>query len=98
MYLPGLDGNFQRDCSERTAQEIDDEVKRILSEAYAEAKQILEEHRDQLELVTGELLRNETLDSQAFNRLIGRSPADDAERPGPAIEIDPPALAPGEAA
>jgi cell division protease FtsH len=95
MYLPGADGTFQRDCSERTAQEIDDEVKRILGEAYTQAKEILGQHRDQLELVTSELLKNETLDAPAFNRLIGRSPKEDEERPGPAIDIAPPALASG---
>src|SRR5205085_11264010 len=30
VYMPGTDGTFQRDCSERTAQEIDAEVKTIL--------------------------------------------------------------------
>jgi len=36
-------------------------------------------HRDQLELVTEELLRNETLDAQMLNRLIGRR-TDEHER------------------
>ncbi len=92
MYLPGMDGNFQRDCSERTAQEIDDEVKNILDEAYAEAKGILQQHREQLELVTSELLKCETLDAKTFNRLIGRSPAADQDKPGQPIEIAPPSL------
>jgi cell division protease FtsH len=73
MFLPGLDGSFQRDCSEQTAQEIDREVKRILDQAYTEARATLTEHRDDLERVTQELLRNETLDARAFNRIIGRS-------------------------
>ncbi len=90
FYLPGVDGAFQRDCSERTAEEVDEEVKRILADAYAEAKQILLQHRDQLELVTSELLKNETLDAQAFNRLLGRSPSEDKERPGPPVELAPP--------
>lgn len=72
-FLPGADGTFQRDCSERTAQEIDSEVKTILDQAYAEAKEIIGKHRDQLELVTKELLAKESLDSAAFHRLIGRS-------------------------
>jgi cell division protease FtsH len=82
MYLPGGDGTFQRDCSERTAQAIDEEVKNILDQAYAEAKTILEQHRDQLELVTGELLRCETLDARAFNRLLGRSSDTDGRSEG----------------
>jgi len=91
MFLPGADGAFQRDCSEQTAQEIDEEVKRILDRAYAEAKEILEAHRDQLEHVTEELLKAETLDANAFNRLIGRSQTEDADRPGRPVELAPPA-------
>jgi cell division protease FtsH len=91
MFFPGGDGAFQRDCSERTAQEIDEEVKRILGEAYADAKQTLLDHRDQLELVTRELLRNEILDAKTFNRLIGRSSESEMEeRPGPPIDLAPP--------
>jgi cell division protease FtsH len=86
-YLPGFDGTFQRDCSERTAQEIDQEVKKILDDAYARAKAILEEHRDQLEIVTQKLLENETLDAQSFNRLIGRSPKADQNYSAAPAEI-----------
>jgi cell division protease FtsH len=69
------DGVLERDCSEHTAEEIDSEVKRILDSAYNGAKKILDEHRDQLELVTAELLRRETLDSATFHQLLGdRSP------------------------
>jgi cell division protease FtsH len=70
-FLPGMENNMQRDCSEATAQQIDSEVKKILDRAYAEAKEVLTVHRDQLDLVTNELLRRETLDGAAFNELIG---------------------------
>jgi len=88
-YLPGIDGTFQRDCSERTAQGIDEEVKKILDAAYRQAKTILETNREQLELVTRKLLESETLDAPTFNRLIGRSPKGDQDRPGPAVDIAP---------
>jgi cell division protease FtsH len=78
------DGAMQRDCSEQTAREIDEEVKKILDEAYQEARQILTEHRDQLDRVAGELLTRETLDAQAFNALIGVRPVGlDREAPAP---------------
>jgi cell division protease FtsH len=80
-YLP-MDGAFQRDCSERTAEAIDVEVKKILDRAYEEAKRILIDHRDQLERVTSMLLQTETLDAQRFNELIGRSPKEEA-KPAP---------------
>jgi cell division protease FtsH len=79
--VPGMDGTFQRDCSEQTAQLIDAEVKKILSHAYDEAKEILTSHRDQLELVTEKLLENETLDAAAFQQLIGISPTHHDEQP-----------------
>ena len=72
VFLAGPDGSFQRDCSEKTAEEIDQEVRRILDRAYAEAREILTLHRDQLESVTAELLKRETLDAQTLNHLIGR--------------------------
>jgi len=79
--LPGMDGTFQRDCSEQTAQLIDAEVKNILSHAYDEAKEILTSHRDQLEMVTQKLLECETLDAAAFQQLIGISPTHQDEQP-----------------
>ena len=88
-FLPGLENNMQRDCSEATAQQIDSEVKKILDRAYAEAKEVLTIHRDQLELVTNELLKRETLDAAAFNELLGRK--EQKETPAP---VKFPALSP----
>lgn len=66
------DGALQRDCSEQTARDIDEEVKTILDSAYAEAKQILQEHRATLDSVAEELLKRETLDAQTFKNLISQ--------------------------
>ena len=71
-FLAGLDGSMQRDCSEETAREIDEEVKVILDEAYAKAKEVLTAHRDQLEKIAAELLKKEALDGQEFYRLVGK--------------------------
>jgi cell division protease FtsH len=89
-FLPGMEANMQRDCSEATAQVIDTEVKRILDRAYVEAKEVLTVHRDQLELVTNELLKRETLDGTAFNELIGRKGELDVPSPVPAAALAPP--------
>jgi cell division protease FtsH len=69
---PFLDGQMQRDCSEATARDIDEEVKVLLDHAYGDAKQILSANRDQLEKIAGELLKKESLDAQEFYRLLGR--------------------------
>ncbi len=76
MYLGNsVDGATQLDCSPQTAREVDEEVKRILDNAYEQAKQILRDHHDQLDLVAGELLKNETMDAATFKRLIGGAEA-----------------------
>jgi cell division protease FtsH len=72
LFLQNNDGYFQRDCSEQTAREIDEEVKKLLDDAYAEAKEILTQHRDQMDLVVKELLKHESLDGQTFSKLIRR--------------------------
>jgi cell division protease FtsH len=74
-YLAAPGEDFQRDCSEETARQIDAEVKSLLDNAYEEARAILVEHRDDLERVTQELLRRETLDGAAFQALLRRVPA-----------------------
>lgn len=77
------DGFLQRDCSEQTAREIDQEVKKLLDQAYAEAKTLLREHRRQLDLVAGELLERETLDGKSFKRLLeqeGPQPGDETSQ------------------
>ena len=65
------DGAWRRDCSEETAGQIDEEVKRILGTAYATAKQLLRENRSKLDAIANELLAKETLDAKAFKGLLG---------------------------
>jgi cell division protease FtsH len=69
-FLNGQEFQIQRDCSEQTAREMDEEVKQLLGTAYDQAKETLVSHRDQLELVAGELLKSETIDGPTFYRLI----------------------------
>jgi cell division protease FtsH len=77
-FLPSADdGAMQPDCSEETARAIDEEVRGILDDAYAESKDILLKHRGELDLVAGELLQRETLDAQTFKDLLKQSAAAD---------------------
>jgi cell division protease FtsH len=71
-FLNGQEFQFQRDCSEATAREIDEEVKKLLDLAYEQARQTLSVHRDQLEHVAAELLKTESIDGTTFYRLVGR--------------------------
>jgi cell division protease FtsH len=71
-YLPGQAFQLQRDCSEQTAREIDEEVKKLLDSCYAEAKQLLTAHRTKLGQAVAELLKRETLDGETLYKLLGR--------------------------
>ncbi len=71
MFLPAGDGTSQTDCSPQTAREIDNEVKRLLDAAYLDAKSILTQHRDKLELVAQELIQRESMDAATFRQLLG---------------------------
>jgi cell division protease FtsH len=56
--------------SEFTAQEIDQEVKRIIDEAYKVSKDIITTHRDKLEMIARALLDHETLDGQQVEEIV----------------------------
>ncbi len=59
-----------KDYSEKTAIDIDEEVKRIVLEAYAISKKILAEHYDLLDALAKALLEKETLDGEEIDTLI----------------------------
>ena len=52
--------------SGKTAALIDEEIKRIAEECYAEAVRVLRENRDKLDLLTEALLQHETISRQEF--------------------------------
>jgi len=70
-FLAGPFGDYGRNYSERTASEIDDEVRRIVETAYSRVKRILTERRADLEKITAELVHKETLDRNEIQSLIG---------------------------
>ncbi|MEW6067588.1 MAG: ATP-dependent zinc metalloprotease FtsH [Nitrospirota bacterium] len=59
-----------KDYSEETAVEIDNEVKRIVIEAYAMSKKLLEENYDLLDAFANALLEKETMDGPEIDALI----------------------------
>lgn len=81
----GRDYGQTKAYSEQVAFEIDQEVRRILMEAHAKAREIIEEHREQHKLIAEKLLEFETLDAKAIKSLFeeGKMPegAEDSEFP-----------------
>jgi cell division protease FtsH len=64
----------RREISERTAQMVDDEVKRLVDEAYARATTIILEHRELLDRIADALLERETIDREDLDRLVKNLP------------------------
>ncbi len=59
-----------RDYSEKTAVEIDDEVRSIVNKGMVRAEKILNENIDLLHKLSKELLEREILDAEEINRII----------------------------
>ena len=71
--------------SDAIAYEIDNEVRRITDEAHQEARRIITEHREQLNIIAEKLLEVETLDKRQIKSLFetGQMPLeedDDSEK------------------
>ena len=59
-----------KEYSERTSELIDEEVKRLVDEAYEDTRRILEKNRDKLEALAQALLKYETLDGDEVRAII----------------------------
>lgn len=60
----------EKEYSEKTAIEIDDEVTRIIKESYKKAKTLIEENRDKLELLAKKLEEFEVLEGDQILELL----------------------------
>jgi AFG3 family protein len=66
--------NFQKPYSDATAEKIDMEVKKVITECYDRTKGLLMQHREKLEIIAKELLEKEILFQSDLERLIGKRP------------------------
>lgn len=65
-----LDGVRDLTCSDETATGIDEEVRKILDECYAEAKGIISKHLDTMDRLAQYLIENETITGAEFMRIF----------------------------
>ena len=73
---------FTKPYSERTAQQIDDEVKAIIAEAYALAERVITENREGLTTLAELLLEREVVFTEDVERIFGK-------REGTTPEVEP---------
>lgn len=73
----GRDYSQGRNYSENVAAEIDGEIRELIDTSYENAKQILLNHRDQLDKVAHYLMEHEKIDGDDFIKLMNGEPLDD---------------------
>jgi len=82
---------YHQNYSEKTAMEIDNEIKRIVSECYERAKTLLSENIDKLHRIAQALLERETLEEEDIDKLIK------GEELAPLLDKEKPKSVPKEA-
>jgi cell division protease FtsH len=70
LIFLGREISEQRNYSEEVARQIDREVRRLIDEAYHTAKQIIMTNREKLAEIADRLVREETIDSAAFESIF----------------------------
>ena len=78
----GRDFNSSKDYSEETAALIDEQIKKIVDSAYADAKRILSENRSKLDFIVEFLLIYEDMDYRQFNAAVNGASMEEVEQIG----------------
>lgn len=68
----GRDYTKSRNFSDKVAQEIDQEIRKIINECYKRAKEIINKNKDLLDLIAKNLLKHETLTREQIEYLVER--------------------------
>ena len=94
LVFLGREISETRNYSEKVAEEIDDEVRRLIEEAQERARDILKEHRALLDKLATVLLDVETLEGETLAKLLNSDP----NEPWPPTDVgsrsDTPAVPP----
>lgn len=76
--------NEQRNYSEQTAREVDEEVRRIIQEAFEKAYNLLQQNKARLIMISERLIHEETLEGPIFEALFNQ-PLDGDRYEAPSI-------------
>lgn len=73
-YDPTQENTFTKPFSEETGKMIDEEVRKLIDNAYIRTKALLTKHRNDVEIIAQELLKREVLFKSDLEQLIGKRP------------------------
>ncbi|WP_346236278.1 ATP-dependent zinc metalloprotease FtsH [Niabella insulamsoli] len=102
FYDPQNENGFHKPYSEETGKLIDEEVKKLSDKAYARAKALIEEKKEEVRIIAEELLQKEVLFKDDLERLIGKRPFEEKKTlpevvlPTTSGDVDPNAILPIE--
>jgi len=91
MIFLGRDINEQRNYSEQTAREIDEEIRRIIQEAFDKAYHILLQNKTRLIMISERLIKEETLEGPLFESLFNQ-PVNDEQYEEPSVMAGMPVI------
>jgi cell division protease FtsH len=92
FYDPSQENTFTKPYSEETGKIIDEEVRKIIDQAYITTKKLLTEKREQVELLAKALLDKEVLHKSDVEELIGKRPFEEKK----ILEVEEIIIAPPE--
>ncbi len=84
LVFLGRDFGEQRNYSEQTAREIDEEIHRIIQEAFDKAYHVLLQNKTRLIMISERLIKEETLEGSVFESLFNQ-PIDNGQYESPSI-------------
>ncbi len=84
LVFLGRDFGEQRNYSEQTAREIDEEIRRIIQEAFDKAYRVLLQNKTRLIMISERLIKEETLEGPLFEALFNQ-PIDNGQYESPSI-------------
>jgi cell division protease FtsH len=64
----------QVNVSEQTMQKVDSEIRRIIDEQYARARQLIENNQDKMHAMARALLEWETIDAEQIDDIMNNKP------------------------
>ncbi len=91
LVFLGRDFGEQRNYSEQTAREVDEEIRRIIQEAFDKAYNVLSQNKTRLIMISERLIKEETLEGPLFESLFNQ-PINEGQYEEPSILVGMPRL------
>ena len=91
LVFLGRDFGEQRNYSEQTAREVDEEIRRLIQDAFDKAYHVLQQNKTRLVMISERLIKEETLEGPLFESLFNQ-PIDNGQYESPSILAGMPRL------